>query len=495
MWDIGKFERRTGEWLSEGSENILWVTKLGSTSYGTPVVAGDKIFCATNNGAGYVPRYPKDIDLGVLLCFDRADGKFRWQLSREKLSAGKEVDWPHQGICAAPLVEEERLWIVTNRGEVLCLDTEGFNDCENDGPDTGEDSTALGEADIVWRFDMMKELGVIQHNMASCSVTALGDLLFVHTGNGRDDNEPAMEAPEAPSFIALDKTTGKLAWADASPGANVLHGQWGSPAAAEIDGVKQVVFPGGDGWLYSFLAEKSETNRPKLLWRFDCNPKDSQWEAGGMGDRNNIIATPVIKDGRVYIATGQDPEYGEGQGRLWCIDPTRRGDVSETLVIDSQGGPVPFRREQAVDESAGEQIVQNPNSAVIWKYEGDDLDEDGELVFEETMHRSLSMPSIVGEFLVIADCNGMFHCLDAKTGKLHWAYDMYSEMWGSPTIADGKIFMGDCDGEIAVFELSKEMNLLEENYVGSAIYSTPVIVDGVIYIATSTHLIAVKKKK
>lgn len=375
----------------------------------------------------------------------------------------------------------------------MCLDTEGFDDCENDGPDTGEDSTAPGEADIIWRFDMMDRLGVVQHNMASCSVTSLGDLLFVCTSNGRDDNEPAMEAPEAPSFIALDKKTGELAWADSSPGANILHGQWGSPAAAEIGGVKQVIFPGGDGWLYSFLAEKSETGRPKLLWRFDCNPKDSLWEAGGLGDRNNIIATPVIKDGRVYIATGQDPEYGEGQGRLWCIDPTRRGDVSEKLVVGPQGGPVPYRREQAVDESAGEQIVPNPNSAVIWQYTGEDLNEDDNLEFEETMHRSLSMAVISGEFLVIADTNGLFHCLDAKTGKLHWTYDMFSEMWGSPMIADGKIYMGDGDGEIAVFELSKEMNLLEENYVGSAIYSAPVAVDGVIYIATRSHLIAVKK--
>ncbi len=44
-------------------------------------------------------------------------------------------DWPNQGICCSPLVDGDRLWYVTSRGEVACLDTEGFHDNdENDGP-------------------------------------------------------------------------------------------------------------------------------------------------------------------------------------------------------------------------------------------------------------------------------------------------------------------------------------------------------------------------
>src|SRR5262249_53306790 len=43
-----------------------------------------------------------------------------------------------QGVCAAPLVEGERLWYVTNRGEVVCLDTKGFYDNEDDGPVKGD---------------------------------------------------------------------------------------------------------------------------------------------------------------------------------------------------------------------------------------------------------------------------------------------------------------------------------------------------------------------
>ncbi|MHB8899607.1 MAG: hypothetical protein ACYC6Y_12745 [Thermoguttaceae bacterium] len=80
-WNVGKFDPRTGEWKNEEAENIRWVAKLGSESYGSPVIAGSKAFCATNNGAGYVKRYPADVDLGCLLAFNVADGSFLWQHS------------------------------------------------------------------------------------------------------------------------------------------------------------------------------------------------------------------------------------------------------------------------------------------------------------------------------------------------------------------------------------------------------------------------------
>ncbi len=102
------------------------------------MVANGHVYVGSNNGAGYLKRYPATVDLGVLLCFDERDGKFLWQHSNEKLPTGRVHDWPLQGVCAASLVEGERLWYVSNRGEVVCLDTQGFYDDEDDGPVTKE---------------------------------------------------------------------------------------------------------------------------------------------------------------------------------------------------------------------------------------------------------------------------------------------------------------------------------------------------------------------
>ncbi len=492
QWDPGTFDPRTDDWIGEGARSVKWVARLGHQTYGTPIVAGGKVFCATSNGGGYVTRYGRDTDLGCLLAFRAADGGFLWQLSREKLAAGRSIDWPEQGICCSPLVEGDRLWIVTNRGEVACLDTEGFADGENDGPYKDEPSTDRGEADIVWLFNMMKEVGSVQHNMASCSVTARGELLFVNTSNGVDESHENIPAPEAPSFLALEKDSGKLVWADSSPGKNIMHGQWGSPAVAELGGVPQVLFPGGDGWLYSFLATReNQGGRPKLLWKFDCNPKAATWQNDGRGDRNEIIATPVVWEGRVYLATGQDPEYGEGQGHLWCIDPTKRGDVSAEIVLDRQGRPVPHRRIQAVDVEAGEQAKPNPNSAALWHYTGHDANADGEMEFEETFHRSIGLVAVQDGILVTGDFAGLIHCLDGKTGKVHWTHDMLASIWGSPLVADGKIYLGDEDGDVAVFALSADKKLLAENMMNGSIYSAPVAVGKVLYISTRSHLFAI----
>jgi outer membrane protein assembly factor BamB len=493
-WAPGEFDPDTGAWDPKTAKNVAWVAALGSQSYGNPVIADGKAFVGTNNGKGWLKRYPPATDLGCLLAFDVKDGSFLWQDSSEKLPTGRVHDWPLQGICCAPLVEGDRLWYVSSRGEVKCLDTAGFRDGENDGPFTGEKEQGQDEADVVWVLDMMKELGVSQHNMCSCSVTSAGDFLFVNTSNGVDEGHLNLPNPDAPSFLCLDKRDGKVLWADGSPGANVLHGQWSSPAYAELGGVPQVLFGGGDGWLYSFDA-RGEGGKAKLLWEFDCNPKESKYTLGGRADRNHIIGTPVVHDGLVYIAVGEDPEHGEGVGHLWCIDPTKRGDVSSELALSlaDPSKPLPRRREQAVIKEQGEVTRPNPNSAAVWHYPGFDTDGNGKLAFEETMHRTCGTVAIKDGLLYVADFSGLFHCLDLKTGKPHYTHDMLAASWGSPLIADGKVYIGDEDGDITIFTLGKEPEVLGEINMGNSVYSTPIAVGDTLYIANKSHLFAIRE--
>ena len=523
-WEIGEFDYKTGEWDPTDAKNIKWVARLGSQSYGNAVVSDGKIYVGTNNSGGWLDRYPSKVDLGCLLCFELETGKFLWQHSSEKLPSGRVHDWPLQGICCAPLVEGNRLWFVTSRGEVRCLDTEGFYDGENDGPHSDELFAVKEEADVVWSYDMMKELGISQHNMCSCSVIAAGDILFVNTSNGVDVEHNYIPAPNAPSFFAMDKNTGKVLWTDGSPAKNILHGQWSSPTYGVLNGQPQVIFAGGDGWVYSFdpqgepageLASAGGPHptqsplRSKLLWKFDANPKTSVWELGGRGTRNNIIATPVIYDGKVYVAVGQDPEHGEGVGHLWCIDPAKRGDVSPELAFNAEAPNqvIPHKRVQAVIAEEGDLVRPNPNSAVVWHYSEFDQNNDGEIDFEETMHRSCGTVAIRDDILYIADFSGLFHCLDAQTGKVHWTHDLLAAAWGSPLIVEDKVYLGDEDGEMAIFRHSADpevaMQVVDDERepyygtrdMGSSVYSTPIIADNVLYISNRAHLFAIEAEK
>lgn len=474
------------EWNVSEGKNIKWAAKLGSQTYSSPVIANGKVFVGSNNANGYLKRYPNRVDLGCMLAFDAETGKFLWQHSNEKLPSGRVHDWEQLGICSSPYVEGKRLWYVTNRDEICCLDTEGFLDGENNGPFKEEPNQNKDEADVIWKLDMMGKLGAAPHNACSCSVTALGDTLFVSTSNGVDEGHKRVDKPAAPTFVALNKNTGEVLWTDNSPGSNVMHGQWSSPCYGNLGGVDQVIFAGGDGWLYSF-DPKGEAGKSKLLWKFDCNPKTSKYMLE-RATRNPVIATPVLYDGLVYVGVGEDPEHGEGSAHLWCVDPTKRGDVSPTLVFNKKDPktPIAYKRVQACDEKEGDFERDNPESALVWHYAGNDPKK-----FDETMHRTLASTAIKDNLLFISDESGLFHCLDAKTGKAHWTHDMLASSWSTPLIVGDKVYIADLDGKMTIFKLSSEKEIVGELDMGTPVYTTPVVANGVLYVATFNTMYAI----
>jgi outer membrane protein assembly factor BamB len=424
-------------WDVEAKKNIVWVAALGSQTYGNPVVAGGKVFVGTNNEGLRDPKQPGD--RGVLMAFKESDGAFLWQHTSEKLASGRVNDWPYQGVASSPLVEGDRLWYVNNRGEVIALDTEGFRDNENDGPFKEEKLTGPENADIVWKLDMMEELGVSQHNLANSSPVAYKNLLFICTSNGQDESHVNIPSPKAPALIAVDKTTGEVVWEDNSVGDRILHGQWSSPAVAEIGGVLQVVHAQGDGWVRGYEAMSG-----KKLWEFDTNPKESVWPQ----TRNEVISTPVIYKDRVYIANGQDPEHGEGVGHMYAIDATKRGDITQT--------------------------------GRVWHY--------------EKIRRTISTAAIHNDLLFIADFSGFFHCLDIATGKPYWVHDLLAAVWGSPVVVGDKVYIGDEDGDVVIMQASKEKKVLGEVNMGSSVYCTAVPANGALFIANRNQLFKIAAK-
>ena len=420
-------------WDVKTKKNVKWVAELGSQAYGNPVVAGGMIFVGTNNEG---PRDPNvKGDKGVLMAFRESDGQFMWQAVHDKLAAGRANDWPYQGICSSPLVEDGVVYYMSHRGELMAVDVNGFRDGKNDGLVKDEKNTKETDVDIIWRYDMMEELGVLQHNMANASPVSYGDLIFVNTSNGQDESHVNIPSPKAPAIIAVNKKTGKLVWEDNSVGERILHGQWSSPSVGKVGDTVQVAVGQGDGWVRGYEALTG-----KKLWEFDMNPKDSVWPK----TRNEVISTPVFYDKVVYIANGQDPEHGEGVGHLYAIDPTKRGDITET--------------------------------GRIWHY--------------DKIRRSISTGSVYNGILFYSDFSGFLHALDLKTGKPFWTHDMFAAIWGSPMVIDGKVYLGDEDGDVTVLNADKTLKVIAENNMGSSVYSTPVPAHGVLYIVNRNQLYA-----
>ena len=445
--------------------NVKWSVRLGSETHSSPVIAGGKVFIGTNNNRPRDPRHKGD--RGVLMCLDEKDGRLLWQLVVPKIEGGDPyVDWPRAGICSPPTVEGDRVYAMTSRCEAVCLDIHGMAN-GNDGPyqDEGTHMAIKGQpamepttldADIIWLFDLRKEVGVHQNDATHCSPLLHGRFLYINTSNGVDHTHRHNPAPDAPSLIVLDKVTGRLVAQDGEGiGHRVYHCTWSSPALGEVAGRPLVFFAGGDGVVYAFEALRALPPAGKVLklkrvWRFDCDPTAPKEDIHKYKNNrevgpSNIKSMPVFHKGRVYVTVGGDIWWGKNRAWLKCIDASGTGDITKT----------------------GE----------LWSY--------------PVRGHVCSTPAIHSGLAFVADVGRTVHCVEAATGKPCWTHETRGRIWASTLVADGKVYVGTRRGELLTFAASREKKILGKVELGAPISSTPVAANGVLYVATYTRLLAV----
>jgi outer membrane protein assembly factor BamB/HEAT repeat protein len=430
---------RTGnppvDWDTTTGRNIVWSIELGNETYGRPVVAGEAVYVGTDNARHMNPDYQEDA--AVLVALQAEDGKFLWQDVAPRVERGlREFLLP--STTSAPYVEGNRLYYVTAECQLRCLDTQGFRDGENNGPYQDEPFHDTGAADIVWELDMCRRLGVFPHEATNSEVLPVGDLLVVSTSNGQNEGHTRVPSPRAPSLIAVDKRSGEVVWRAIGAGAEVLHGQWSSPVAANVNGRTQVLFGGGDGWLRSYDAASGHE-----IWRFDGNPKDARWlPRPGVLSRSSIIASPVFADGRVVAAMGMSPEHGNGPSLIYAISPNGQGDVTE--------------------------------SRLLWT--------------SRDVGRVVGTPIAKDGLLYVGDLGGTIHCLDAATGAQVWKHETNEAIWGSLLMAGDRLYVGNIDGSMIVLRAGRKKQLLGQIQMDAPIYTPPALIGDALYLATAIRL-------
>jgi outer membrane protein assembly factor BamB len=408
---------------------------------------------------------------GIFMCLRPDTGELIWQQVIPRYMEGTTPPFHFNhwkcGVCSKPAVEDNRIYIVSPRGEILCLDREGQAN-GNDGPFLDEarylSMPAAPEAkltakdgDIIWQYDLIKELAVYPHDVCGNSPLLLGDYVYASTSNGVDDTHRGIPGPEAPSLIVLDKRTGRLVAADAEKiGRRLLHGQWSSPVAAVFGGRQTILFGAGDGVLYAFepvpdAADRDTVATLKKIWQYACCP-DEYWQRDGEkllysgwskktpDGPSEVIATPVIDGHRIYISIGQSPVHGPGQGMLSCVDGT--------------------------------------TGKAIWT--------------SKRVGRSLSDSVIHDGLLYCADYSGTLHCFVAATGEPLWDHDLESGVWSaSPVVADGKVYISTENRLLWVFQAGREKKVLSRSRMRT-MGITPVLYEDTLYFPTQQRLFAIK---
>jgi outer membrane protein assembly factor BamB len=430
------------DWDTTTGRNIVWSVELGNEVYGSPVVAGDVVYVGADNTRRMNPAFQEDS--GVLMAFRVSDGAFLWQDVAPRVERGlREFLLP--STTSVPSVEDDRLYYVTAECQLRSLDTKGFNDGENDGPYQEEVFKDKAAADIIWQLDI-PALGVFPHEACNSEVLPLGDLLLVSTSNGQNEGHTRVPSPRAPSLIAVNKRSGELVWRAVGPGAQVLHGDWSSPVAGEVNGRIQVFHGGGDGVLRAYDAESGQE-----VWRFDGNPKDARWlPRAGVFSRSSIIASPAFADGRVFIAMGQSPGHFNAPSFVYAISPNGRGDVTK--------------------------------SGLLWT--------------SREVGRVVGTPIVKDGLLYVGDLAGTVHCLDAATGEHLWKHETNDAIWGCFLLAGDRLYAGNAEGLMTVLRAGRRKELLGQIEMDSPLYARPTAVGDTLFLATANrlYLIATKPK-
>jgi outer membrane protein assembly factor BamB len=446
--------------------NVRWRVDLGTDSYATPVIAAGRVYIGTNNGRPRNPARPDD--RGVLMCFSERNGEFLWQLATPKLGGDIYLDWPNSGMSSPATVEDGRVYVVSNRGQVMCLDPDGMTD-GNDGPCRDEAAlfagpdgavTAAGplDADVLWVTDLREAIGIWPHDAAHSSILVDGPFLYLNTGNGVDNTHRLVRRPDAPSLVVLNKESGALVAQDgAKIGPRLVHCQWSSPALGEVGGRRLVVMGGGDGVVYAFEALRDPPAAGtvavlKTAWWFDCDPAAPRenpctWNGNRKEGPSNILSMPVFLDGRVYVTGGGDTWWGKSEAWVKCLDAGGAGEVTAT--------------------------------ALRWS--------------APLLKHCMSTVAIRDGVLFVADLGHALHALDVKTGQELWSQELPGEVWNGALAADGRVYVADRKGTLTVLAAAREKRLLSQVQLDGPISAAPVAANGSLFIATSTSLYAFGK--
>jgi outer membrane protein assembly factor BamB len=442
--------------LSPTAKGLRWSAPLGGESHSTPIVAGGRVYVGTSNTTPRDPRHTGD--RGIFLCLDEKTGSLIWQLVCPKLDEDQYFDWPKTGMSSEATVEGERLYLVTNRAEVVCLDVHGLANGNQGIQDEDRRATPMSEsvpislgakdADVLWAYSLRDEADIWPHDGAHSSILIHGSQLYVNTGNGVDNTHRKIRKPKAPGLVVLDKATGKLLARDEENTApETFHASWSSPSLTTIAAKEVVTFCGGNGVVYGFQPAGNAAALQRVF-QYDPDPSAPRTEVhryttNKQEGPSNILGMPVWHEQRLYIAGGGDLFWGKNEAWVQCLEV--RPDTKDQCKVTK-----------------------------LWS---------------SALRRHTTCTPCIHDGLVYAtDTTGAIHCLDAKDGSVRWVHYGQGDFWASCLVADGKVYAGTRRGQFIVLKAGPEYKVLSETKFPTAISATATAANGSLFISTMDRL-------
>lgn len=366
------------------SENVAWKVAVPGVGWSSPVVADNRIYLTTAVTEGVAKAAKTSLRV---LCLQAADGGVVW--NEEVFShdaSGVEMHQKNSHASPTPILEGDRLYVHFGSNGTACLQTDG---------------------QVVWKNEDLKYAP--QHGNGGSP--AVADNILIICCDGKDKR----------FVVGLNKSTGEEVWRQDRELEPSRGFSFCTPTIIKVDDQLQAVCPGSGG-----------------VWAYDPQSGEQLWRVA-YGEGYSVVPRPVFGHGLVYVCSG----FGDQQ--LFAIDPTGRGDITDTHVKWTLRKGVP---------------------------------------------KSPSLLLVESELYMVDD-KGVATCLDARSGELHWQQRLTGGFSASPTLADGLIYFQNETGVTTVVRPGTTYQEVAQNSLGDGktrTFASFAFVDNAILLRSETDL-------
>lgn len=375
------------EWNEK--EHVLWHTPTPGLGWSSPVIVGDRIYVTSarsrESGDGSLSG-PQSL---FLECYSVVDGTLL--MEKQVLEQSEDAPGIHKkNSHASPTIvaSGDRLYLHFGHQGTVCTDLHG---------------------NIQWS-DNSHAYPPVHGNGGSPIL--VGNKLILTCDGG-----------EGGYTLALDANTGKEIWRTPRGISTDRPFSFCTPQCIEVDGVTQIISPGSN------IVQSLSPETGKVLWSVSY-------------EGFSVVPRPVYHRGLVFVCTGyMNP-------KLLAIDPSGRGDVTETHVRWTYGTGVP------------------------------------------------NTPSLIplDDQIVMVSDGGVASGVDIESGKKRWQKRLGGNYSASPIAVGNRVYFQAESGDVTVLEIGNEVEEIGKASLPGRIFASYAWHDGDWIIRSEQGLYRISKK-
>lgn len=416
--------------------HVTWKTEVPS-GHSSPCIWGDRLFLT-----GF------ENEKLLVLCYDRLQGRELWRRTLEpgNIERGAQLSNP---ATATPTTDGEHVWVYFGAFGLACFDLNGQE---------------------VWRKPLA--IPVTQHGAGTSPVLA-GDLLVLNC-----------DQDVGSYLLAVNKHTGETVWRVDRTG---FQRGFATPLPYPHEKPEQLIVPGTLRLVSYNLKDGSE-----------------RWNVRGLP--NEMVSSPVAGEGLIFIAGWT---FGSGVRRMPPFDELlASGDANKDGRLSREEAPAgPAKQHFPYIDSDKDGLITREEYAAIARAFDESKnvamavrpDGHGDVTETHVLWRAsrglpyVPSPLYYDGHIYLVKNGGMATCIEATSGKVLYQEQRLGaigDYYASPIAADGKVCMVSQQGTAVVLRAGDTLEVLARNPLGEPVVATPAIVDGTIYVRTSSHLYA-----